>query len=73
MLCIFACFGALRLSNSIYIRFIMILLDSLRKAKYYTCSLKKQIEDWIFLEREQRQLCENGVDFPSIQKDLFER
>jgi hypothetical protein len=51
----------------------MILLDSLRKAKYYTCSLKKQIEDWIFLEREQRQLCENGVDFPSIQKDLFER
>lgn len=40
---------------------------SLRKAKYYTCSLKKQIEDWIFLEREQRQLYENGVDFPSIQ------
>jgi len=29
--------------------------------------LKKQIEDWIFLEREQRQLYENGVDFPSIQ------
>jgi len=29
--------------------------------------LKKQIEDWIFLEREQRQLYENGVDFQSTQ------
>lgn len=29
--------------------------------------MKKQIEDWIFLEREQRQLYENGVDFQSTQ------